>query len=81
MAQHLLCVKIGNKDQNTDRKSLCHKYLRQILRRKFAVTPYAVRVYVEFFVHYCTFVPPSNIGNLRLHIHHYPLRYTLPHLP
>ena len=43
--------KIGNKDQNTDRKSLYGKYLRQIFGRKIVVTPYPTRVYVEFFVH------------------------------
>ena len=31
------------------RKSLQHKHLRQILRRKFVISPLAVRVYVELF--------------------------------
>lgn len=30
------------------RKYLVHKELRQILRRKFALSPYLVRVYVKF---------------------------------
>jgi hypothetical protein len=80
LARYLLCGKMDNKSQNTERKSLRCKYLRQIFRQKFVITPLAVRVYVEFFVHYCTFVLSSNTGNLRLRIHHYPLRYTLPHL-
>jgi hypothetical protein len=33
-------------------KSLQHKELRQIFGRKFAVSPYPIRLYVEFFVHY-----------------------------
>ena len=62
VAWHLLYVKTGNKDQNTERKSLCGKYLRKIFGQKFAVTPYTVRVYVKFFVQ-CTEDHPSAKGD------------------
>lgn len=46
-----------NATKKTCPKSLYSKYLRQILRRKFVVTPYVARVYVELFRLYYLFHP------------------------